>query len=453
MYFPIIESATALNLCGEVLRMLVMALRAKRRKWSGAAFAVLLVALCTGRAETKHAAAATPAATPAASIAVGPLGYVAPSDAYVSFRLALATLDFIDDNRLLFTFHIHGLMQRIPGDPEDDEDQVIHADVLEIATGKVLRQTDWRMHDKQRYLWALQDGRFLVRQRNSLFLTNSDLELRPYLMFDTDLEAVEISPGRNLMLIELKKLLPPDESNTQGDASSPVFPSLNAPRERRQTRTEMILLRPGQKTVLGNGEVRNPMDLPLLEDGFLKIEEGKQPKQWLIEKEMISKETTEVGEVKSSCTPRLIPLNEDVTLAENCPVNGGDGNAVSALSQVSGTLWQGLWQSKYIWPTFDFAENGSRFAYESLQLNRQLGAFDNPGEADVVAQPVGVFDTTTGQLELVKNASPILSGGQNFALSADGRRFAILRDGAIEVYDLPPVPAKEPDKGKNEAKR
>jgi hypothetical protein len=39
----------------------------------------------------------------------------------------------------------------------------------------------------------------------------------------------------------------------------------------------------------------------------------------------------------------------------------------------------------------------------------------------------------------VKDASPVLSAGQNFALSADGRRFAILRNGAIEVYDLPPV--------------
>jgi hypothetical protein len=41
-----------------------------------------------------------------------------------------------------------------------------------------------------------------------------------------------------------------------------------------------------------------------------------------------------------------------------------------------------------------------------------------------------------------------LSAGQNFALSADGRRFAILRNGAIEVYDLPPVEAAAPRTGK-----
>ena len=50
---------------------------------------------------------------------------------------------------------------------------------------------------------------------------------------------------------------------------------------------------------------------------------------------------------------------------------------------------------------------------------------------------VGVFDTTTGKLVLVRNAHPMVSAGQNFALSANGRRFAILRNQAIEIYNLP----------------
>jgi hypothetical protein len=62
------------------------------------------------------------------------------------------------------------------------------------------------------------------------------------------------------------------------------------------------------------------------------------------------------------------------------------------------------------------------------------------GADDVVAQMVGVFDTRSGKLELTKNATPVLSAGHNYALSRDGRRFAILREGAIEIYDLPPLP-------------
>lgn len=429
-----------------------MALRGKRRNWSGAVFAALLM-VCAAQAESKHAAAPAPEAAPAVRIAVGSLGYVAPSPAYLNFRLGLVSLDFIDDQHLLFTFHKSGLMERVPDDPVDDDDQVIHADVLDIASGKVLRQADWRMHDKEAYLWALRDGRFLVRQRNSLFLTDSGLELRPYLTFDTDLEAIEISPGRNLMLIEVKKVLAVAENEPAADGQPQPPPSLIFSREIRQTRTEMLVVRPGERKVLMQGMVRTPTTLPLLDDGYLEAEEDGQPKQWLIKKESLDKTSREVGEVKSSCMPQLVPLNDTVALAENCPVNGGDGNAVSALSLAGGVLWQDVWQSKYIWPSFDYAENGSRFAYESLEMNRQVGTMDAFGEADVVAQPVGVFDTETGKLELVEDASPILSGGHNFALSADGRRFAILRKGAIEIYDLPLVPAAEPSKAANGAKK
>jgi hypothetical protein len=56
---------------------------------------------------------------------------------------------------------------------------------------------------------------------------------------------------------------------------------------------------------------------------------------------------------------------------------------------------------------------------------------------------VGVYDTESGKLVLVKDVSPVLTAGQNVALSPDGTRFAVLRNGAIEVYDLPPVEAPQ----------
>ena len=148
----------------------------------------------------------------------------------------------------------------------------------------------------------------------------------------------------------------------------------------------------------------------------------------------------------SACTPVLEVVSDKVALAQGCPVKGGSGSAVSAVSLAGGVLWQDSWDSKYVWPDFSCAVDGSRFAFGSLEMNRQMGTMDAFGEADVVGQPVGVFDTESGKLEMVRNATPILSGGHNFAVSADGRRFAILREGAIEVYDLPPVSANEPAK-------
>lgn len=376
---------------------------------------------------------------PVSRIAVEPLGYDAPSPAYLSLKLSFNSLNFIDSQHLLFTFHVNTLLRRIPGDPPDDNDQMIHAVVLDIRTGKVLRQADWRMHDRGRYLWALRDGTFLVRERNSLFLTDRTLELRPYLTFDSDLEGVEVSPERGLLMLEVKKYLPPQKGGTEGDAAAKLPPSLlGTPSEARRVRTQMALVRPGERTVLGSAEFLNPAYVPLLKNGLLDIEEGTKRNDWVISREMLDKTKAVVGTVKSTCAPQLVTLSDDVVLSQNCPGRGGSGTPVTALSMDGKVLWEGLWDSKYIWGQFESSEDGSRFAYESLEMNRPIGSMDAFGESDVAAQPVGVFDTQTGDLVLVENASPILSAGQNFALSADGRRFAILRNGAIEVYDLPP---------------
>jgi hypothetical protein len=50
---------------------------------------------------------------------------------------------------------------------------------------------------------------------------------------------------------------------------------------------------------------------------------------------------------------------------------------------------------------------------------------------------VDVFDTESGKLLMSAPATPVYDAGQNFALSADGKKFAILHDGTIEIYDLP----------------
>jgi hypothetical protein len=399
------------------------------------------------KASSPTAAVAADEPAPAGRIPVAPLGFVAPSPNYLSTRQSFATLNFIDSDHLLFTFHVNTLLERIPGDPPDDSDQLIRAMVLEIKTGKVLQQADWRMHDRGQYLWALRDGTFLVRVRNSLFLTDRGLELRPYLKFDTDLEGVEVSPGRGLLMLEVKKYLPAKKGAAEENGDSSLPPSLIAPEGVRRFRTEMALIRPGEREVLGEAEFLNPANVPLLENGILNVDEGKKPKDWVIKREMLGKTTAVIGTVKSSCAPQLVALSADVVLAQNCPVKGESGKAVSALSIHGQVLWHDLWESRYVWPKFESSEDGSRFAYESLETSRPMAGFDSPDGENVVSQPVGVFDTKTGKLALVKDASPILSAGQNFALSADGRRFAILRKGAIEVYDLPAVVAKDSGAG------
>lgn len=391
--------------------------------------------------DSKHKADQGP--PPNARIEVAPLGFVAPSAAYLTYRYSSATLDFIDNDHLLFTFRDSGLMHRVPGDPIEDEDQVIDAVVLDIPTGKPIEQNQWRMHDRQRYLWPLANGQFIVRQRNSLFLTDRHLELRPYLQFDTPLQAVEVSPDRKLLVVQVLKLVASDPDPPDPDNTGP-FAGLSHPRRKR---TAVFVLRPGERTILAQSETRTSVDLPLVENGFLSLLEGKDPSKWLIRREALHGDPQHgdpqiLTELKSSCAPVLITVSKEVMLAVGCPPKGGSDHMVSAISTSGELLWQDRWKQRYVWPTFSYAEDGSRFAFASLEINRDVGFMDTFGQDDVVAQMVGVFDTRSGKLQLAKDATPVLSAGHNYALSSDGRRFAILREGAIEIYDLPPVPVE-----------
>lgn len=380
---------------------------------------------------------------PTARIDVTPLGYVAPSRFYLVARLSSATLDFIDKDHLLFTFREGGLLQRLPSDPKDDNDQVIRAMVLDIATGQVVQQAKWRMHDRDRYLWAVGDGRFLVRQRNALYLTDSHLGLRPYMQVDTQLQALTVAPDHKLMMVEYEKYEPPAaDSNGLDETTQRTPPTLGDPSapSARAISTQILLVRTEDNMLVAKSEARHAVDVPLLQNGFLEVLEGSRPDEWVIRDKPFGGQPSMVAGFKSACDPTVTTLSDTVALAVGC-IGGSNDRAVTAYSMTGSVLWQDRWQSRYIWPTFEFAENGSRFAYGSLEINHSIGTMDPFGEDDVVAQMVGVFDTDTGKLELVKTASPILSAGHNYTLSADGSRFAILRNDAIEIYDLPPAPA------------
>jgi hypothetical protein len=388
--------------------------------------AVLLLAVNAGLAEQRKPDPGDP--KPAVRIPLDPLGFAAQGSFYLTYRLSSASLGFLDHDHLLFTFRPQGLMKRTPGDEDGDEDQDIRAVVLEIATGKVERKVEWRMHDRSRYMWPLAEGKFLIRMRNELFVTDSSLELEPYLKFSTTLRAVQVSPDRKLLALETDAHVE-EQPEMSGEESKPI----------PVKKINILIVEARSNVALAKSEVRSPITLPLVPGALLDALEGNKAGMWAIRDVSFKGESKVVGEVKSSCQPTLTPVSAQVVLVIGCFQGLGDQQAVG-LSMDGRALWQQRWESRYIWPTMDFAENGSRFAYATLDTGHPIGTMTPFDSGDVRGQLVGVFDTVTGKSELVKDASPVMSAGQNYALSADGTRFAILREGAIEIYDLPPAP-------------
>lgn len=354
-----------------------------------------------------------------------------PGTYYLTYRLTSAAMGFFDDDHLLFSFRVGGLLKRLPSDRVDDEDQQIRAVVLDLRTGKVVKQTEWREHDRLAYLWPYLDGQFLVRVRNSLFLTDKSLQMQPYLTLQSPLRNVQVSPDRKLTVLET------DEPKN----AEPVIGNTKDLGNGRPVK--VIFLRSGTQEAVGVSHANRPVQVPFMGEGLINTLMGKKDGTWLVRWAPFEGKPRTLAEVKGECSPTTESVSSSVALIVGCFLEGDD-HLVAAVSDKGRDLWHTRWQNKYVWGWITSAENGSRFVYESLEVNRPISTFDALYPEDIRAQLAGVYDTLSGNLVLVKDASPVLTAGHNVALSPDGSRFAILRDGAIEIYDLPPVEPPRP---------
>jgi hypothetical protein len=401
--------------------------------------ALAAVFAVAGLAEKKKPAPVPPPEPkPAVSIDVAALGYKVPGTFYLTYRLSSAALGFFDDEHLLFTFRVGGLLARVPNDPKDDEDQQIRALVLDLKTGKVERQAEWRMHDRSQYLWPFRDGQFLVRMRDALFMTDRSLGLEPFMTFSRGIRAIQISANRKLMVVET------DEGEERG---------AEPPRLGAGQPVKVRIYPLGERTPVVETEGQSATLLPLMGDGLLDLLEGKGQGFWVLRDVPFEGKPKIVAQVKSTCQPSARPLSASVVLMVDCYGEADDRQVIAVSTSGDGELWRDRWQNRFVWGWFDSAENGSRFLYESVAVTRPISTFDALYPEDIQGQVVGVYDTESGKLVLVRDVSPVLTAGQNVALSPDGTRFAVLRNGAVEVYDLPPVSEATPKKPEMVAKK
>ncbi len=417
---------------------------------SAALLALALPVAAFGAHKHKKPTAKPPQFHPAASIPVQPLGFEPPSMFYLAQRPSSLTLNFVDSKHLLFTFRVNALIKRNPSnDQTGNQDQVIQADVLDISTGKVVKTTRWTMHDRQRYLWPLGHGRFLIRIGNTLYQTGSSLKLKPFLKPRHQLTLVNISPGRNFLSVETDVPADPGSLAPEVDLQGRVL--------RQPEHVNLAVYPAGSKRPLFRTQSQQALNLPVMHDGFLELLSGKPRKGhgnlWMIREIQFQGlgnggqppaqlPRKDILTFQSDCHPSLLPLSGSVVLA-GCAGDGSD-HKMTAVNLHGDRLWQQWWQARYIWHTTAYAANGSRFALGSLMTDQPLVTLNQSTISDVERQLVGVFNTHTGQLILVRDADPIVSAGQNFALTANGRRFAILRNHAIEIYNLPPVSKAPP---------
>jgi hypothetical protein len=401
-----------------------------------------------------------PTVPPTFSIPAEPLGFSAPGPIYLGERNALASLDFLDEDQLLFTFRVPGLIRREPG--EQGEERQIRAVVLSLPTGNVEAEALWTVHDRTRYLWMLNDGHFLLRDRDGLQLGDSALQMKPFLHFPGPVLFLELDPEQQYLVTDSRE--PAASANLAANDAEPTLhrrdedPSpapagtsaagtdAAAKKEDRQDTVLRILRRDSGKVMLVS-RVATAVHLPLNSDGYIEGLRGNG-ERWMLNMNYFSGGSRVVGHVDSTCMPVFEFISQRELLVTACEAWGG--HRLVAMDMDGRHLWDVLASGSGVWPLLVKSQDGLRVARETLAVSRPVNAYSPLDPDEIKGQLVRVFDAANGKEALAAPATPALDAGGNVAISPSGRRVAVLNAGAIQVFELPP-PAQLPDSAAVEA--
>jgi hypothetical protein len=409
-----------------------------------------------------------PSLPPIGSIPLAPLGFTAPNSTYLGSRNTFVSLDFIDEDRLLFTFRVPGLIHRDLKTGEESNERQIRAVVLKLPQGtdegRVEAEALWTVHDRVRYLWPLKNGHFLLRDRNTLLQGDATLVLKPFLDFPGPLLWVELDPAQQFLVTNsrepiaaaAKTAAPADGSSStgsqSGQVSSQVSSQESSPATAQATVTtdeddaaqegkpELVvrILRRATGEVMLVSRARSAVHLPINTTGYLENLRG-QGTEWVLNLSYFTGGTKMLGSVDTACDPDDEFLSEDEVLITGCSADGA--SKLVAMTTEGKTLWMSQAPATQVWPHLTVAPNGSRLAWITLDASHAVSMFAPMDSGDVKEQSVTVFDAATGDIAFVSPLSPFLDAGGNVAISPSGRRVALLNAGAIQIFDLPPPPA------------
>jgi hypothetical protein len=427
--------------------------RVVRRAWQGslrggAGIALVLIAngaqaqIFGHHAKDKDAQTAQPAKpeqpasqSAAFKIPVEPLGFFAPGAIYQGQRESLVSLDFIDEDHLLFTFHAPGLIHR-EGNPAADNERQIRAVVLELPAGAVSAEALWAVHDRGRYLWMLDDGRFLLRDGQDLQIGDDTLELKPSLHFQGPLLWLEMNPAQDLVATDSRE--PAGVKPQAGSVPSPPTASawVTTDEVQQSTQPDVVLriLRLDTGKVMLVSRTRSTVHLPINSEGYVETLRGKGH-EWILNLNYFRSGNRIIGKLDSMCAPAVEFVSNPEVLITTCNPDGS--RWMVAMSTDGKRLWNAQKPPTQIWPRLIMAPNGLRVARETLTVTHPVDTYSPLSFDDVRGQLIEVYDAISGKVDLTAPASPILDGGGNVAISPSARRVAILDAGAIKVYELP----------------
>jgi len=397
---------------------------------------------------------------PELKIPLEPIGFLPPAARMLAGGGPLFTLNYVDDTHLLFTYYTRGLLPRLPDATPDDSDGLVAGVLLELPSGKVLARTQWRMRDRDQYLWSIGHGRFLVRIRSRLVLLNpmgklgsgDAFEEEPFGTFARQIGFITTSPGGDLLIVET--VPPPKPRLIGGAASAAALAATQSPKPKPEPAKpdvqvfffRMVLdQKPGQPEVLqrrsaGVVAALNLISVPANAEGFLSTSQESRG-VYLFDFHTHDGKNAELSPYETTCAPHPFFVSRSEFIAFGC--HGADKPQIGGFNLKGEHAWIEVLSNDHLSPLIVSAPAAGRFALSRMTFQGGLIDPQNAIPQGLAAQEITVRQNHDGRMLLKILADPVQRPAQNFDLSPDGLSLAVLRTGNIEVYRLPALSGKD----------
>jgi hypothetical protein len=205
----------------------------------------------------------------------------------------------------------------------------------------------------------------------------------------------------------------------------------------------------------GGVRTREAASLPMTTGGFLDVLNGGRG-TWLFNFDEHAGKVNELLAFDTSCFPRSTFVDRSEFVVFGC--RGSDEKQDLAGFNLKGDeMWKQNFLDTQVNPTFSFAPAAGRFALGRTLVSSLIDADSFLPASLVTGQEVRVYQSYNGKQVFKIDLTPVERAGQNFALSADGTRLAVVREtlvhhagtkdyeaytqreAGVEVYALPPV--------------
>jgi hypothetical protein len=360
------------------------------------------------------------------TMSVKQLGFVAAADHEMYDLDHAVAISYLGSNQLLFTFNPHVLVRRAGADSALPKLHIVRAALIDLPTRKVVRTTDWRVHDAKQYLWSMGRDRVLVHIGAELRIYGPNLKLERKLALNGPLAFVAVAPSGDYLAVGTvherhsevihRELAEAEDREPEEDVEvqvlNPDFRTLT--RVMRSSRSVLPVLS-------DNGEIRIPMI-------------GKN--RWRIAEYTWTDQRHVLKQVASTCRPEVTSLPPDLLFVTGCD-RLADGKWYKILRADGKLVLKGDSPSTEQGHSACGIAGSSFFAVGVAELSKSLTISSAFHSSDLKHLRVSVYRAQDGKKIAAVTISDPLPTVQTFALSPDDRRLAILENEQIAFYSLP----------------